>query len=80
MAKTLDCSCKGIEFTQSHRPGEAIPDSYDKCEPGFKCHLPTQNVSINHTQLRTSLQKCLALWIIFGSNFISNMRYMGLQN
>ena len=24
-----------IEFIQSHRPEEAIPDSYDKCEPGF---------------------------------------------
>ena len=34
MGQTLDCFCKGMEFTQSHRPEEAIPDSYDKCEPG----------------------------------------------
>ena len=25
MEQTLDCFCKGIEFTQSHRPEEAIP-------------------------------------------------------
>ena len=36
MGQTLDCFGKGIEFTQSHRPEEAIADSYDKCEPGFK--------------------------------------------
>ena len=36
MGQTLDCLCKGIEFTQSHRPEEAIPDSYDKFEPGLK--------------------------------------------
>ena len=36
MGQTLDCFCKGIEFTQSHRPEEAIPHSYDKCEPGLK--------------------------------------------
>ena len=35
MGQTLDCFCKGIEFTRSHRPGEVIPDSYDKCEPGL---------------------------------------------
>ena len=33
MGQTLDCLCKGIESTQSHWPEEAIPDSYDKCEP-----------------------------------------------
>ena len=33
MGQTLDCFCKGIEFTQSHRSEEAIPDSYNKCEP-----------------------------------------------
>ena len=32
MGQTLDCFCKCIEFTQLHRPEEAIPDSYDKCE------------------------------------------------
>ena len=25
MGQTLDCFCKGIGFTQSHRPEEAIP-------------------------------------------------------
>ena len=30
MGQTLDCFYKGIEFTQSHRPEEAIPDSYDR--------------------------------------------------
>ena len=35
MGQTLDCFCKGIECTQSHRPEEAIADSYDKCEPGL---------------------------------------------
>ena len=34
MGQKLDCFCKGIEFTQSHRPEEAITDSYDKCESG----------------------------------------------
>ena len=33
MGETLDCL--GIESTKSHRPEEAFPDSYDKCEPGF---------------------------------------------
>ena len=28
-----------IAFNQSHRPVEAIPDSYDKCEPGVKAHI-----------------------------------------
>ena len=35
MGQTLHCLCKGIEFTQSHWLEKAIPDSYDKCEPGF---------------------------------------------
>ena len=35
MGQTLDCFCKGIESTQSHRPEEAIADSYDECEPGL---------------------------------------------
>ena len=35
MGQTLDCFCKCIQFTQSHRPEEAIPDSYNKCEPGL---------------------------------------------
>ena len=40
MGQTLDCFCKGKEFTQSHRPEEAIRDSYDKCEPDLRelCH------------------------------------------
>ena len=33
MAQTLRCFGKCIESIQSHRPEEAIPDSYDKCEP-----------------------------------------------
>ena len=37
--QTLDCFCKGIEFTQSHPPEEFIPDSYDKCEPGLTLTL-----------------------------------------
>ena len=36
MGQILDCFGKGTEFTQSHRLEEAIPDSYDKCEPGFR--------------------------------------------
>ena len=32
MGRILDCFCKGIIFTQSHRPEVAIPDSYDKWE------------------------------------------------
>ena len=36
MGQTLDCFCKGIEFIQSHRPEEAIPNTYDKFEPGLK--------------------------------------------
>ena len=35
MGQTLDCFYEGIEFTQLHRPEEAIPDSSDKCEPGL---------------------------------------------
>ena len=35
--QTLDCFCKCIESTQSHRPEEAIPNSNDKCEPGLRC-------------------------------------------
>ena len=35
MGKISDCFCKGAEFAQSHRPEEANPGSYDKCEPGF---------------------------------------------
>ena len=38
MGQTLDFFVKGIEFTQSHRPEEGIPDSYDKSEPGFKAN------------------------------------------
>ena len=33
MGQTVDCFCKGIESTQSHRPEEAIPDFYDKYQP-----------------------------------------------
>ena len=34
MGQTLELFGKGIEFTQSHLL-EAIPDSYEKCDPGF---------------------------------------------
>ena len=34
MGQTLELFGKGIEFTQSHLR-EAIPDSYDNCDPGF---------------------------------------------
>ena len=33
MGQTLELFGKGIEFTQSHLR-EAIPDSYDNCDPG----------------------------------------------
>ena len=33
MGETLDSFNKGIEFTQSHRLEEAIPDCYNKCKP-----------------------------------------------
>ena len=35
MGQTLDCLCKGIEFTQSYQPEEAIADSYDRFDPGL---------------------------------------------
>ena len=38
MGQTLECFCKGIEFTRSHR-AEAIPDPYEKCEPGLCCFV-----------------------------------------
>ena len=31
----LQLQIKDVTFTQSHRPEEAIPDSCEKCEPGF---------------------------------------------
>ena len=39
MGRILDCFARvytHITFTQSHRQEDEIPDSYDKCEPGFK--------------------------------------------
>ena len=39
MGQTLECFCKGIEFTRSHRAEEAIPDPYEKCEPGLCCFV-----------------------------------------
>ena len=39
IGRILDHFCKDIHlyvaFTQSHRPEEAITDSYNKCGPGF---------------------------------------------
>ena len=40
MGQTLDCFGKVMEFTQLHRPEEAIPDSSDKCEPGLSISRP----------------------------------------
>ena len=37
MGQTLNCFCKGTEFTQSHRPEQATADSYDKCESDLSC-------------------------------------------
>ena len=45
MGQTLDYFCKGVEFTQSHRPEEAIPDSYDKCDPSLRIVYIPQIVS-----------------------------------
>ena len=39
MGEKLDCFCKGMEFAQSHRPEEAVSDSYVKCEPGLSVRL-----------------------------------------
>ena len=44
MVQTLDCVCKCIESTQSHRPEEAISDSYDKSEPGLNFFYVTINI------------------------------------
>ena len=41
MGQTLDCFCKGIGSIQSHRPEQAIPDSYDRCQPGFSSSIAT---------------------------------------
>ena len=41
MGQTLDCSCKGIGCTQSHRPEVAVHDSYDRCELGFSSSVAT---------------------------------------
>ena len=35
IGRILDHFCKDVAFTQSHRPEEAITDSYNKCGPGF---------------------------------------------
>ena len=35
MGQILDCFRNGVEFTQSQRPGEVIPDSYEKFNAGF---------------------------------------------
>ena len=41
MKQILDCFCKDIYlyivFIRSHRPVDAISNSYDNCEPQFKC-------------------------------------------
>ena len=35
----LQLQIKDVTFTQSHRPEEAIPDSCEKCEPGFRATI-----------------------------------------
>ena len=35
-----------IAYTQSHRPEDTIPDSYDKCEPGLKLYYARNYASI----------------------------------
>ena len=39
MGQIIDYFCNGIEFTQSHQPEEAPPDSYTKCEPGLNIYF-----------------------------------------
>ena len=46
MGQELDCFRKSIEFTQSHRPEEAFPDSCDKCEPGLIIHNKCLEIDI----------------------------------
>ena len=41
MGEILHCFRNAIEFTQSHRPEEVIPDPYDKCEAGFRSYSAT---------------------------------------
>ena len=54
MGQTLDCFCKGMKFTQSHRPEEAIPDSNDKCEPGSLALFKINNqLRYAHSYLKT---------------------------
>ena len=36
MQRILNCFCKDVAFIQSHWPEEAISDSYNNCEPGFR--------------------------------------------
>ena len=61
MGQTLDSFSKGIEFTQSHRPEDAIPDSYDKCEPGF-------TLICDHEYLWRRLLKLVATTTAFTRN------------
>ena len=43
MEQILDCFCTDINLyialTQSHRPDETIPDSYNRCELGRKNYI-----------------------------------------
>ena len=54
MGEILDCFCKGIKFAELHRPEEAIPDSYDKYEPGFIIALMLQITAAKKKMLNYS--------------------------
>ena len=44
----IDCFCNGLEFTQSHRREEVMPNSYDKCKLGLSRVLATgKNTALN---------------------------------
>ena len=61
MGQTFDCLCKGIKFTYSHRPEEAIADSYDKCKPGLKLKLHSLNqikVGTIRLEAKLSMKTC----------------------
>ena len=61
MGQTLDCFCKDIEFmAQSHRPEEAISDSYDKCTRLNQC-IP-YNQSPHHIFLYSSREELYHSW------------------
>ena len=51
----LDCLRKGLYLyitftTKSHRPEEAVPDSHDKCELGFKFNKTRYQSQFTHVR------------------------------